>query len=269
MKTNIIAISSLKGGVGKSTVTINLGYNLSKMGKKVLLIDFDSQGDMTKGLGVSQPDNLDYTIAKMFYEEMFKDGVAKSHYEKYVCTYSDNLDYIPCNIEMADIEVNLSNTNILNNDGVLKRILEPLLHRYDYILIDSGRSLGNLLKNLLFACNGVIIPIEPSLFSVKGLQQLLTRITKSQRAYGNEIDCKGIVLNMYDGRTNFDKGILRELETSLPNKLFETVIPKSVDVKSSALAGIPISEYKRTNKVAIAFETFTREFVIRMEGLNE
>ncbi len=265
-KAHIITIASLKGGVGKTTVTQNLGYNISLKGKKVLLIDFDSQGDLTKGLNIKKPDDEEYTIADLMYFEMFENGTALKDYSKYINTYSENLHFITCNIEMADIETNLGNTNIMNSDATLKRILKPILDKYDYILIDSGRSMGNLLKNLLCVSNSVIIPIEPSLYSVKGLQELLKQISRSNRSYDNGIECKGIVINMFDSRTNIDKHVKNEVSNELPNIIFNTTIPRAVAVKYSTFDGKSITEYDTKNKVSEAFISLTDELLERLEG---
>ncbi len=264
-KAKIVTIASLKGGVGKTTITVNLGYGISLKGNKVLLIDFDSQGDLSKNLGITKQDEEEYTIADLMYNEMFEEGTPLEDYDKYINRYSDNLDFISCNIEMADIETGLGNTSILNSDATFKRVIEPILDRYDYILIDSGRSMGNLLKNLLCVSNGVIIPIEPSLFSVKGLQLLLKRIKQSKASYYSDIECKGIIINMYDERTNVDKHVKDELIKELPEIVLDTVIPKAVSVKYSVFESKTIREYEKRSKVSDAFERLTDELMNRLE----
>ncbi len=264
-KAKVIIMAALKGGVGKTTFAEQIGYIMSLKGKKILLIDTDSQGNLSKSLGVKKPNDEEFTIVELMYEEMYENGTKLEDYDKYIKNYSENLDFIACNVEMADIESGLSNTSILDTDGTLKRVLNPIMNRYDYIIIDSGRSLGNLYKNLLKVGDSVIIPIEPCGYSVDGIPQLLERIEKSKKTYDNGIACLGIVINLFDTRTNIDSHVKSEVEQKYPKLLCKTIVPRVVQVKYSAMASMAVNEYEEKSKIAEILRSLTEELMTRLE----
>lgn len=254
----IISICNQKGGVGKTTTTFNLGYALSKLGRKVLLVDLDPQRSLTICFGIDQPEELDTTIYNLmtsFIEE-------KKLPDKASYTISKNgLDLIPCSIELSAVEVNLVNT--MSREMVLKSILHNLKKQYDYIIIDCMPSLGMLTINALVACDSVLITTAPQYLSAKGLELLLRTIMKVKRGINPSIEIDGILITMYKKRTLLSKEILNLINASYSKhiRIFESKIPVSVKVGESNLKNKSIIEYKPKNSVAIAYNSFVKEYI--------
>lgn len=256
MKSKVIAIVNQKGGVGKTTTTLNLGYALSDQGKKVLLIDLDPQGSLSISMGLDDNDDLENTIATLMAFEI-EDRVLPEK-EKYIIHIGE-LDLIACNIELSAIEVSL--VNAMSREMILKCIIQQFKNDYDYIIIDCSPSLGMLTINALAACDSVIIPVTAEFLSAKGLELLLMNIMRTRKKINPGITVDGILLTMYMERMNLSKKVRKIIEEAYGEqiRIYETYIPKSVRVGESILESKSIIEFDKSNKVSVAYQHFAQE----------
>ena len=256
MKSKVIAIVNQKGGVGKTTTTLNLGYALSDQGKKVLLIDLDPQGSLSISMGLDDNDELENTIATLMAFEI-EDRVLPEK-EKYIIHIGE-LDLIACNIELSAIEVSL--VNAMSREMILKCIIQQFKNDYDYIIIDCSPSLGMLTINALAACDSVIIPVTAEFLSAKGLELLLMNIMRTRKKINPGITVDGILLTMYMERMNLSKKVKKIIEEAYSEqiRIYKTYIPKSVRVGESILESKSIIEFDKSNKVSVAYQHFAQE----------
>lgn len=252
----VIAITNQKGGVGKTTTTVNLGIGLVRKGKKVLLIDADSQGDMTISLGYQNPDEMDYTLSNVLakiIEEEFYDPMYG------LLTHEEGVMLLPGNIELSGIEVSL--VNVMSRESILKHFIQKIRPEFDYILIDCMPSLGMVTINALAASDSVLIPVQASYLPVKGLEQLIRTIRKVRGKINPKLKIEGILLTMLDERTNYAKEIVSLLEEGYGQSihLFKSRIPHSVRGAEISAVGMSIFEYDGSGKVAKAYESLVEE----------
>ena len=257
-KCKVIAVANQKGGVGKTTTAVNLGVALGKLGKRVLLVDADPQGSLTRSCRIIDPDGLETTLSELMAYEMTgedKDFVLKTE----ALRSFENLDLIPSNISLSGTETALF--NCMNRESVLKRTLEPLRRYYDMILIDCMPSLGLMNINALVAADSVIIPCETSYLSVKGLDLLLHSISKVKRQINPELKIDGVLLTMVDSRTNNSRDISDALRDAMGINInvFNTEIPRSVRATECPNAGESIFTHDPRGKVADAYANLAKE----------
>lgn len=257
----VIAITNQKGGVGKTTTTVNLGVGLANMGKRVLLIDADPQGSLTVSLGIKKPDDLSVSLATVMQDVIedrdTPDGSGIIHHE-------EGVDLLPSNIELSGLEVSLFNT--MSRESILKGYLDTVKSKYDYVLIDCMPSLGMMTINALVAADSVLIPTQPNYLSTKGLNLLMRSVSRIKKQINPKLRIDGILLTMVDGRTNNAKSIIASLRSSIGEsiRVFDTEIPHSVRAAESSLEGKSIFAHDKGGKVATAYESLTKE-VMQLE----
>ena len=257
----VIAITNQKGGVGKTTTTVNLGVGLANMGKRVLLIDADPQGSLTVSLGIKKPDDLSVSLATVMQDVIedrdTPDGSGIIHHE-------EGVDLLPSNIELSGLEVSLFNT--MSRESILKGYLDTVRSKYDYVLIDCMPSLGMMTINALVAADSVLIPTQPNYLSTKGLNLLMRSVSRIKKQINPKLRIDGILLTMVDGRTNNAKSIIASLRSSIGEsiRVFDTEIPHSVRAAESSLEGKSIFAHDKGGKVATAYESLTKE-VMQLE----
>lgn len=254
--SKVIAIANQKGGVGKTTTTVNLGVGLANEGKRVLLIDCDAQGSLTESLGYPTPDNIPITLSSLL-EDVINEREIKPDYG--VLHHKEGVDLIPANIELSGMETAL--VNIMSRERILKDYIGQVKDNYDYILIDCTPSLGMLTINALTAANEVIIPVQAHFLPAKGLEQLIKTVHKVKRQINPNLKIGGILMTMVDTRTNFAKDISSLIKNAYGNNLriFNTEIPLSIRAAETAAAGKSIFSYDKNGKAAAAYKALTKE----------
>jgi len=253
----IISISNQKGGVAKTTSAVNLGIGLAKLGKKVLCIDADSQGNLSVSLGISEPDSLDYTLADILKDTINDIEVGR----KGILHHEEGIDFIPANIELSDTEVQLINT--IGRETILRQYIEQIKDDYDEIIIDCSPNLGMITINALTCADNVIIPVQASYLPLKGLQMLIKTIVKIKKQINPKLNIEGILITMVDGRTNYAKEIIQLLKNEYGDtiKIFKSVIPRSIKQDETTVSGNSIYKYAKNSKVAKSYESFVSEIV--------
>jgi len=244
----IIAVVNQKGGVGKSTTSINLGACLAQAGKKVLLIDSDPQGNTTSGLGVEKK-----ALSHCIYDLLINDLPLAEVIQE---TQLPSLKLVPATIQLAGAEIEL--VSAISRETKLKRALEKCTD-YDYVLIDCPPSLGLLTLNALAAAHSVIIPIQCEYYALEGLSQLLNTISIVQKHLNSQLIIEGILLTMYDPRTNLGQQVAEEVKNFLPNKVYYTAIPRNIRLSEAPSFGQPIILYDSKSKGAQAYIELAQE----------
>ena len=252
----VIAITNQKGGVGKTTTTVNLGVGLAKEGYRVLLIDADPQGSLTVSLGVKNPDELPVSLASVL-QRVIEDRPINEHMG--IIQHQEGVDLLPSNIELSGLEISLF--NVMSREFILKGYVDEIRKNYDYILIDCMPSLGMMTVNSLVAADSVIIPSQPNFLSTKGLNLLMHSISKVKRQINPRLQIDGILLTMVDSRTNNAKDIISSLRSTMGSniRVFDTEIPHSVRAAECSLVGKSIFAHDKSGKVAAAYENLTKE----------
>ena len=249
-----IAIFNQKGGVGKTTTNINLAACLAMKGKKVLILDIDPQGNTTSGVGISKRE-LDVTTHEILIEDDHHPG------EAVVPTGIENLDIMPASVQLAGAEVEL--INIAGREKRLKMAIDVLKPEYDYIFIDCPPSLGILTINALTAVDSVLIPIQCEFYALEGVGQLINTIQLVKKSLNKSLDIEGVIMTMYDYRTNLSNEVYDEVKKFFNEKVFKTTISRNIRLAEAPSFGLPVMLYDEKCKGADAYKALTKEFLSR------
>jgi chromosome partitioning protein len=249
-----VAVCNQKGGVGKTTTTINLGAALAQFGRRVLLVDFDPQGALSVGLGI-QPHELDFTIYNLLMER----GTSAS--EVVVKTSVAGMELLPSNIDLSGAEVQL--VHEVGREFVLGGVLEPLVPDYDVVLIDCQPSLGLLTVNALACADGIIVPLECEYFAMRGVALLTETIDKVSRRINPRLAMDGILATMYDSRTLHSREVLTRVVDRFGDEVFHTVISRTVRFPDATVAGEPITNFDPASTGACSYRELGKEVLER------
>ena len=250
----VISVANQKGGVGKTTTSINLSTILAKKGKKVLLIDADPQGNATSGLALDQDVKL--SVYDVLINDVDIDNTVKE-------TMVKNLELCPSNINLAGAEVEL--VSIVSREHRLKEKIDSQKDKYDYIIIDCPPSLGLITLNAFTASDSVLIPVQCEYYALEGLGQLVNTINLVKKHLNKDLTIEGALLTMFDVRTNLSNQVVSEVNRYFENKVYKTVIPRNVRLSEAPSYGMPISVYDPRSKGAKAYDKFVKEFIKKNE----
>ena len=254
-----IAIFNQKGGVGKTTTNINLAACLALKGKKTLILDIDPQGNTTSGIGIVKKG-----LEKTTYEILMDDTLHPK--EAITRTKVDNLDIIPASIKLAGGEIEL--VRLEGREKRLKKAIEKIKGEYDYIFIDCPPSLGLLSINSLTAVDSVLIPIQCEFYALEGVSQLMSTIDLVKKNLNPTLEIQGVILRMFDGRTNLSIQVVEEVKKYFRAKVYATVIPRNIRLAEAPSHGLPIMQYDPKSKGAEAYLEFAEEFLELEEENN-
>ncbi len=249
--TRTIAIANQKGGVGKTTTTVNLGASLAKLGYKVLVIDIDAQGNATSGLGIRKAE-----IEQDIYNVLIDDFPLQ---DVILPTSRENMWVAPASIELAGAEVEL--TNMQRRESRLKMAIAQVKSSYDFILIDCPPSLGHLTINAFTASNSVLIPVQAEYYALEGLSQLLNTIRLVQKHFNSDLLIEGVLMTMYDARTNLSHDVVAEVKKYFHEKVYKTIIPRNVRLSEAPSYGLSIVDYDPKSKGAEVYAQLAEEVI--------
>ncbi|WP_262315849.1 ParA family protein [Lacticaseibacillus parakribbianus] len=252
---NVIAVANQKGGVGKTTTTINLGACLANAGKNVLIVDADAQGNATSGLGVSKAEVTKDIYDVLVNEDPIEEAIIKTKHER--------LAIVPATIQLAGAEIEL--TNQMAREMRLKLGLDAVKDQYDYILIDCPPSLGQLSINAFTAANSILIPVQSEYYALEGLSQLLNTVRLVQKHFNPSLSIEGVLLTMYDRRTNLGAQVIAEVKKYFADKVYTTIIPRITRLAEAPSYGMPIVDYDPRSKGAEVYNALAQE-VLKAHG---
>ena len=252
-KTRVIAVINQKGGVGKSTTVINLAACLGESNKKVLIVDFDPQGNSSSGFGIEKEE-----LESDIYDVILNDTDIKDVIQS---TCVPKVFVAPATIQLAGAEIEL--VNVMARESVLKEALDTVKDEFDYVFIDCPPSLGLLTINALIAADSLIIPIQCEYYALEGVAKLLESMNMVKKRMNPELEVFGVVMTMFDSRTSLSRQVVEEVQEYFGKKMFKTVIPRNVKIAEAPSYGQPVCMYARISKGATAYQKLAKEVVSR------
>lgn len=253
----IVSITNQKGGVGKTTTAVSLGYGLAEEGKKVLFVDIDPQANGTSSFGINKRN-----ITRSVYEVLIGECDVT---QAIMPTIYKNVDVLPTNMNLAGAEIEMVSMD--NRESLLKTALNKIRHRYDFIIIDCPPSLSLLTLNALNASNSVIIPLQPEYLALEGVSQLVNTVKLVKSRYNPNLYIEGVLLTMYDGRLNVTLQVAGEVKRYFGDKVYKTAICRNVRLSEAPSHGKPVQVYDRYSKGALAYREMVREFLERNQNV--
>lgn len=245
----VIAVANQKGGVGKTTTSVNLAACLGSLGKKVLLIDVDPQGNATSGVAVDKRKLTNSTY------NILVDGLKAE--ECLFSTQFANLHILPSSLDLAAAELEIVEKP--HREAILKNAVLPIKYNYDYIIIDCPPSLGLITANAMTLADTILVPIQCEYYALEGLSQLMSTVRRVKRQYNPSLELEGVLLTMYDGRLNLTQQVVEEVKKFFPRKVFKTVIPRGVRLSEAPSFGMPVIYYDKSCKGSIAYTELAKE----------
>lgn len=255
----IISICNQKGGTGKTTTTVNLSAALAELGKKILIIDADPQGNATSGVGVNK-NELELSV----YDVLLHKATAEQAIVKNVFS---GLDILPCNISLTGAEIEL--VGALSRETRLKKAIEILSDQYDFLFIDSPPSLGLLTLNSLVASQSIIVPIQCEFYALEGVSQLLNTLNLVKDGLNPGLAIEGVLLTMADYRTNLTNEVINEIRQYFKDKVFSTIIPRNIRLSEAPSHGKPITQYDSGSIGAQKYRDLAKEVIVRTENIHK
>lgn len=253
----IIAVANQKGGVGKTTTAINLSSCLASLGKKVLAIDMDPQGNMTSGLGIDK-NEVKYTVYDLILGQV--------DIKKVICKNAlENLDILPTNIDLSAAEIEL--IGVEEKEFIIRKEVDKIRENYDFIIIDCPPSLSMLTINAMTTANSVLVPIQCEYYALEGLSQLIHTIDLVKERLNPELKIEGVVFTMYDARTNLSLEVVENVKNNLNEKIYKTIIPRNVRLAEAPSHGMPINIYDSKSTGAESYRLLAAEVISRGEEL--
>ncbi len=252
----IISVANQKGGVGKTTTTVNLAAWLGAMGQKILLVDIDPQGNATSGFGINKR-----SLVQSSYDLLI--GTVQAE-DVILSTSFPGVDVLPSNIALAGAEIEI--VELEDRAMRLKKALAPIKPLYDFLLIDCPPSLGLITLNALAASDTILVPIQCEYYALEGLSQLISTIRQVKRLYNPTLDLEGVLLTMYDGRLNLTMQVVAEVKKFFPQKVYQTTVPRNVRLSEAPSYGQPVLYFDRNSKGSAAYGKLAEEFLEKNRG---
>jgi chromosome partitioning protein len=251
-----IAVCNQKGGTGKTTTTINLAAALAVLGKKILIVDMDPQGNASSGVGVNKNEIKESLYDVLIHRISITQGLIKTNF--------NSLDIVPCNINLTGAEIEL--VGVLSRETRLKKAIETIKNQYDFIFIDSPPSLGLLTLNSLVAADSILVPIQCEFYALEGVSQLLNTITLVKDGLNPDLHIEGVLMTMADFRTNLTNEVINEIKNYFKEKVYTSIIPRNIRLSEAPSFGKPINAYDNASVGAIKYKELAEEFLLANKG---